>query len=806
VLLARLCCVAMVGSVAVSAHQQDGAVDGSVVDQIGAQLTATVTLLQYGVAVDTTDTDAEGEFQFDDVPSGRYHIEGRADGFERSVSGPVFVGAGATASVLLMLRIGPIEQYVVVTAAAAALPQSQSGSPVTVVSRNTLERLAKADVIEALRLVPGVSLAQTGGRGGTSSVFIRGGAADFNKVLIDGIPANDIGGAFDWETVGAVGIEQIEVLRTANSVAYGADALGGVISLTTRRGQTRTPELTYALDGGSFGTVRNELSLGGVVNRFDYFLDVSRFDTDNEVPNNAFHNDTIAGRFGVVLGTSTDVSFTVRRIETDSETPGAVLFNGVADDSSQTNDLTHFGVTARSQVTSRLRTDLQFASTDRAYRFENPSPTGEPFDPFGFGANYLGEEVTVVGANNYETTGRAILDFGGLYPSIFDAKTTRRFVSGTADYQLTPALDIAAGVHLDREEGTSGTTATTERTNAGSFVEASASLTNRVYLTGGVGFEHNDLFGYATTPRLSVALYLRPPTRTDVGVFGDTKLTFNAGRGIKAPGVFDEQSSLFTLLADVSGGGDPSATAGVEQIGPERSRNLDVGIEQALGQGRVRLRAAYFDNEFSDLVEFVSSVVLPQLGVPTDVAAAVPFGATVNASSYRARGLETSADVRAGDLQAVVSYMFLDAEVSESFSDGALNPSVNPEFPGIVIGQFSPLIGARPFRRPAHSGSLLLSYVKGPGQISLAGYFVGKSDDSTFLSDAFFGPSLLLPNQNLLDGYQKVDLSGSYRVHPRLRWYVSLENLLDETYTATAGFPALSRTFRSGFSVTLGGP
>ena len=68
-------------------------------------------------------------------------------------------------------------------------------------------------------------------------------------------------------------------------------------------------------------------------------------------------------------------------------------------------------------------------------------------------------------------------------------------------------------------------------------------------------------------------------------------------------------------------------------------------------------------------------------------------------------------------------------------------------------------MGNRPFRRPANTGNMLVSYTEGPGQIAVAGYFSGKADDSTFLSDGFFGSSLLLPNQDLDKGYAKIDLS-----------------------------------------------
>ncbi|GIT67879.1 MAG: hypothetical protein Ct9H300mP25_13510 [Acidobacteriota bacterium] len=226
--------------------------------------------------------------------------------------------------------------------------------------------------------------------------------------------------------VSASGVDRVEVLRTANSVQYGADSLSGVISLTTPRGSTMTPRVTYSLDGGTFGTVRNEASAGGLLGRLDYFAAVSRFDTDNEVPNNTYGNTSIAGQVGLRLGTATDLSVSMRQIQTDYGVPNAVSFYGMSDDSTQANDLEYFSATASSQVTNQLQTAIQFGSSDRQFRLDNRTPTGEAFDPFGFGANYLGDEVTIVGSNGFQTTGRAILDYGGVYPSIFDAINVTR--------------------------------------------------------------------------------------------------------------------------------------------------------------------------------------------------------------------------------------------------------------------------------------------------------------------------------------------------------------------------------------------
>ena len=244
--------------------------------------------------------------------------------------------------------------------------------------------------------------------------------------LIDGVPANDIGGAFDWDAITTTGVERVEVLRTSNSVLYGGDTLGGVISVVTPRGRSTVPDVQYSADGGTFNTFRNELTVGGVGGRMDYFAAVSRFNTDNALPNNAYRNTTAVARLGALVGSVTDLSVTLRRVNTSYGSPGTVSFHGVADDSLQTNALTFAGVRATSHVTDRLQTDIQFGSLDRTIAFDNPTATGEAYDPFGFGANYLGDQVSIVGANGYQTTGRAILDYGGAYPSIFTSDTSRR--------------------------------------------------------------------------------------------------------------------------------------------------------------------------------------------------------------------------------------------------------------------------------------------------------------------------------------------------------------------------------------------
>jgi vitamin B12 transporter len=201
----------------------DGAtITGAVVDPLGASIAgAAVVLVRDGDEAGRATTDERGSFRFTDVPPGRYQVRVRAPGFETRTTDAVFVGPGARSTVDVSLAIGPLQQDVVVTASASALPQSQLGAAVTVVGGDTLQALAKADVLESIRLVPGVQVVQTGQRGGTTSVFVRGGNANFNKVLIDGVPVDDIGGAFEFATLGYPALPR--AVRGGLSVTLGGD-------------------------------------------------------------------------------------------------------------------------------------------------------------------------------------------------------------------------------------------------------------------------------------------------------------------------------------------------------------------------------------------------------------------------------------------------------------------------------------------------------------------------------------------------------------------------------------------------------
>jgi iron complex outermembrane receptor protein/vitamin B12 transporter len=263
---------------------------------------------------------------------------------------------------------------------------------------------------------------------------------------------------------------------------------------------------------------------------------------------------------------------------------------------------------------------------------------------------------------------------------------------------------------------------------------------------------------------------------------------------------------LFALLSQQPDGQQLISQFHVGPIGAVRSRSLDAGIEQLAWSGRAKLGLTLFYNRFSDEIEFVSPGGLAQLGVPDSILALTPFGASINSLATRSLGAETELELSLGHGFTVrAAYAYLDGIVRRSFSSDELAPSFNPQFPTIPIGAFSPLVGNRPFNRAPHTGSFYLGYAKRKLALAMSGNFIGRRDSSTFLFDSSFGTTMLLPNRNLAAAYQKIDVSGSYRINRYLQLYSAIENLASQHYDPAPGFPALPFNFRSGIKVTLGG-
>src|SRR5512132_1579334 len=105
--------------------------------------------------------------------------------------------------------IAPVE----VTATRSPLRADRTPSSVTVVTGEQLRSQGITTVADALRTVPGLSIVGTGSYGGTTSLFIRGGESKYTKILVDGVPVNDAGGAYDLSTLSTDNLDRIEIVR-----------------------------------------------------------------------------------------------------------------------------------------------------------------------------------------------------------------------------------------------------------------------------------------------------------------------------------------------------------------------------------------------------------------------------------------------------------------------------------------------------------------------------------------------------------------------------------------------------------------
>jgi vitamin B12 transporter len=784
-------------------------IQGTVKDPLGDTVSrANVALIRGRTSIRQTSTANDGTFAFTELPAGNYQVRIVARGFKPATTPLISLRPNQSFRVELHLQIGLLKEHVVVSATGSSLPESQVGASVSVLSGQDLHSLHKLDVLDALRFVPGVQVVQESQRGSVASVFIRGGDDTFNKVLVDGIPVNDIGGEFDFSNLSTSGVNEVEVFRGPDSILYGSDALAGVISITTRQGSTPTPQFTYSADGGNFHSYRQEASVGGVFHQFDYFSDFMRFDTQNSLPNNSFHNATYTGNFGWKPAEGASVRLAIHHDATGLGVSNALALYALPDDSFQRQQDTDFSLTAQDQTTSRWHNMLRMTSAHIHYDFDTPAPAGIPVSSPSLGKDYLGEPVKICGANGYCTSGQGILDYGGAYPMVFNSLTSVRSVYGQTDYAFRPDLAATGGFTYINETGSaqsSGAAASRiARNNFDGFLESHGNLDRRLFGTAGIGLESNAVFGFAATPRASLAYYLRRPSA--VSSWGHTKLDFNFGTGIKEPSLLDQESSLYTLVSQAPSGPGLLAQYGISPIGAERSTSLDAGVEQGFSNERFQLGATYFRERFYDLIDFVPQSALPALGVPKTIAAEAPFGADINSDSFRSQGgeLDFIASL-SSNLTFHATYTYLDAVVTRSFSSSALFPAFNPAFPNLPIGADAPLVGGRPFRRPSDSGSFMLAYSRRRFGVNLNGYIAGRSDDSTYLVDRDFGDTMLLPNHDLLAGYQLVGLSGWYSLDRYVRLYTSMSNVLDEHYQAAFGYPALPFTFRAGVRFSLGG-
>jgi len=164
------------------------------------------------------------------------------------------------------------DDEITVTASGLWSRRIRSGQSISVITAQDLASIQGADPVRVIERLPGVSLARSGGLGSQTALFVRGAASEQLLVMIDGVRVEDQAspsGGFDLGTLLNGGIGRIELLRGSNSLAWGSEAIGGVLAVTSdeRDGvrasleyganDTLDAQLQGGLSGDSYGLAFN---------------------------------------------------------------------------------------------------------------------------------------------------------------------------------------------------------------------------------------------------------------------------------------------------------------------------------------------------------------------------------------------------------------------------------------------------------------------------------------------------------------------------------------------------------------------
>lgn len=651
--------------------------------QSPARLTGTLTDPSGAAVADariiavSTSSNATGETSARSASDGRYELVLAPGQWRVRVEHPAFaraervldVAAGDTREWSPRLELERLAAEVIVTAQATPQAGASVSSPTSVLTRAEVDQRQEVWLADSLQATPGVALSRLGRAGGITTLFLDGGNSNFTKVLIDGAPANEPGGAFEFAAFTLDNIEKIEVTRGASSALYGSDAMTGVVQVFTRRGLTARPVLELLGEGGSFESGRGSAHLSGLLGRLDYAAAAGRYQTSGDGPNDFFRNTTLSGNLGWSFSDLNQIRLTVRSNASDAGSPGQTSLIPV--DRDHHNALRRFAASFAWDFATGPRWRHRLAGHESYTRqiFDDPSSDFCQFTP-PFACDFAFTARNQFNRSGFQAQSSYLASSGGV----------------TLGYQMEIENGFFSGEHGHRN-------------NQGGYVEARYQLGARLTVIAGARAEANESFGTRVVPRAGAAYAVRFGS----GFWGATRLRLSYGLGIKEPSL----SQSFAQDACFPGNGG---------LRPERSRSIHYGVDQFVAGDRVRVSVDGFHNRFRDIVSFAFGQ-FP--GAPPPPATCpFGFGSFFNTDLARARGVNTAADAKVNRwLRIGGHYSFVDSRVLQS--PNAFDPTL--------------LAGNRLLRRPVHSGSVVLNADFWRMNWNLAGVFVGERTDSDFL-------------------------------------------------------------------------
>lgn len=441
----------------------------------------------------------------------------------------------------------------VITATKTETERWRTASSVTVIDRKKIEEQQLRLVPDALREVPGLTIADRGTPGSVNGLFVRGTNSDHTLVVINGRPVPmNLAGLYNIETMSLDNVERIEVLRGPAASLYGGKTLGGVINIITRSGKgLEKPETTLSWEGGSYGYSRENVGTRGAAGIFDWSLELSRQDVQGYRVNSQMQLSNVAASFGAQLADSLRFDLDLRYYNADVGVPGSIFANDPDD---------HL----LSEYWS-LSPRLVWDTTDRwtqtlTYQFGNFRQVASNATP------------TIFGLNNRITSRNHFVE----YQSVVKATDWWTFTAGAwlqdigysrSSDNAFPALE---GYDVDQSE-----------TNWALYLQSQAEVLPGWNLLASIRHDSYSDFDNATTWRVGSS-WRMPWTQT--------VLHANYGTAFAPASPQNREAALF---------GDPTF------LKPEQSKGVEFGIEQPFWSNKGSVSLTYFRNNISNLIVFL---------------------------------------------------------------------------------------------------------------------------------------------------------------------------------------------------------
>lgn len=612
---------------------------------------------------------------------------------------------------------------VVVTANRVETPTNEIATSVTIITEQELEQTKKTTVIEALREVLGLSILQSGPAGSSASVMLRGANSEHTLVMIDGVEVNDPitpSRTYDFSHLGVEGIERIEILRGPQSTLYGSDAMAGVINIITKKGQGK-PKFHLSSLGGSYRTFSGTAGLTGSMKKLHYSLWTSSLasrgfsaanDTlEGNTEADGYKNLSLSARADYQASDNIDLDFLAKFIDTRSDIDNfGSAFGDDPNNVQKYQSLFLKGHIRGLFLKNRWEQKLTLSHIASNRETENPDDERHPYDSDR--SQYKSRLNKLDWQNNFFLHETNTLTLGAEHQE----EQGESFYHAESMWGPSTSLFPLKKAH-----------------NTGVYIQDQLRLAGKFFLTAGIRLDNHSQSGLSATHRIAPAVFIRQTS---------TKLKATYGTGFKSP-------SLYQLYAP----GNSWGPIGNESLKPEETASWDLGIEQALWDGKIRVGGTYFSSRYENLIDYDYTE------------------GYINIARASSKGVEFLLEIApAENLAFSASYSHIEAKDKNT--------------------------GEALLRRPKDKFTTMLNFrFAAKGRIVLSLTHLGARVDQEWID--------WIATRVRMAPFTLLNAVGSYDILPNIQLFLRLDNILDQRYELIKGYGTPARSVYGGFKIQL---